>query len=272
MAKMTCNVISYILHRTVEITVVIPSPTLPEAMARDGAADPCTHTPKAKYPVLYLLHGSGNNNTTWTGYTNVELFAEEQQIAVVNVAAENKRYMKYGVDDFFRFMSEELPDFVCGMFPISSRPEDTYIAGLSMGGYGTLLHALTFPERFAALGALSASVKRIPVDAVFMPGFDPNTMECTFNEPEYDLDCLAEKVAAEGRPFPKVYMACGGKDFWLEYDKQYRDKLIGLGADVTWDELPEYAHEWRFWNIEIEKFLEWLPRTDYYAKQGKRTI
>ena len=146
MAKFTCNFISYTLKRTVDITVVVPSPTIPESMGMGGGT--CSHTPKDKYPVLYLLHGMGNNHATWTGYTNVELFAEERQIAIVNLSAENKSYVKLGGDDFFTFVSEEVPDFVCGMFPVSREPEHTYIAGLSMGGYGTLVHALNRPERF----------------------------------------------------------------------------------------------------------------------------
>ena len=48
--------------------------------------------------------------------------------------------------------------------------------------------------------------------------------------------------------------------------------LKELGADITWDEHPDYGHEWRFWNMEVEKFLDWLPRTDGYAAAGKRQI
>lgn len=267
MAKIVCNVISYVLKRTVDITVVIPTPTIPEAALHDHVEDPCTHTPKAKYPVLYLLHGRGNNHATWTGYTNVELYAEERQIAVVNISAEDKRYTDYGIDHFFTFMSQELPDFICGMFPISSRPEDTYIAGLSMGGYGTFIHGLNAPDRFAAIGGLSPSVKRVPPGADLYPVRDYG-----FNEPQYDPDMLAENLAAAGRAFPKIYMACGEKDPGFEVIKEYRDKLIRLGADVTWDQLPQYGHEWRFWDIEIEKFLDWIPRTDYYANMGKRKM
>lgn len=271
MAKFSCNVISYILKRTVDITVVIPTPTIPDAIARRKAQEPCVHTPKEKYPVLYLLHGMGNNHATWTGYTNVEMFAEERNIAVVNFSAENKSYIKQESDDFFRFVSEELPDFICGMFPISNKPEDTYIAGLSMGGYGTLVHVLSFPERFAAFGAFSAgtkqkSIKDLDNDDIHKEteGFVPN--------PDYDPATLAERIAAEGRRFPKAYMACGGKDFIYPSNVEMRDKLISLGADVTWDEISEYGHEWRFWNIEVERFLDWLPRTDNYAKLGKRQI
>ena len=82
MAKLVCNFISYALKRTVDITVVLPSVTIPEAMQlpMPGKENPVppTHEVKEKYPVLYLLHGMGNNHAQWTGYTNVELFAEER--------------------------------------------------------------------------------------------------------------------------------------------------------------------------------------------------
>ena len=269
MAKFTCNFISYTLKRTVDITVVIPSPTIPDSMGMNGGGKP-SHTPKEKYPVLYLLHGMGNNHATWTGYTNVELFAEERQIAIVNLSAENKSYVKLGGDDFFTFVSEELPDFVGGMFPIAREPEHTYIAGLSMGGYGTLVHALTHPERFQALGAFAAVVHLNPAllvaDAMAAASGQAEV------DPSIDPASLAEKLAADGKTFPKAYVACGAKDFLYKANQDFRDKLVGLGADVTWDEHPDYGHEWRFWNLEIEKFLDWLPRTDCYAQAGKRQI
>ncbi len=256
MAKFTCNFISYTLRRTVDITVVVPSPTIPESIMRPKAQDPCTHTPKDLYPVVYLLHGGGNNHATWTGYTKVEMYAEERNIAIVNISGENKRYIDNGVDDFFTFISQELPDFVTGMFPISKRPEDTYIAGLSMGGYGTLVHVLTHPDDFAAFGAFSASTVARTEDAKIR--FEPRK--------------LLEKFADEGKKFPKAYMACGKDDFLYEDNKEFRDLIIGKGADVTWDEIAGYGHEWRFWDIEVERFLDWLPRTDSYAAKGKRKI
>lgn len=267
MAKFTCNFISYTLKRTVDITVVVPSPTIPESMGMGRGT--CSHTPKEKYPVLYLLHGMGNNHATWTGYTNVELFAEERQIAIVNLSAENKSYVKLGGDDFFTFVSEEVPDFVCGMFPVSREPEHTYIAGLSMGGYGTLVHALNRPERFKAFGAFSAAVQLNP-EALVSGGADATAQKPA--DPSLDPLSLAEKLAKEGNAFPKAYIACGTKDFLYEANLAFRDKLLDLGVDLTWDELAEYGHEWRFWNIEIERFLDWLPRTDGYAKAGKRQV
>ena len=42
------------------------------------------------------------------------------------------------------------------------------------------------------------------------------------------------------------------------------------GVDVTWVPVDGFRHEWRFWNLQIEKFLEWIPRTDAYAADQKQ--
>ena len=66
MAKFQINMISYTLQRTVDVTVVLPSVTIPESLMGKPK-----HNYDNKLPVLYLLHGFGNNNQQWTGYSNV---------------------------------------------------------------------------------------------------------------------------------------------------------------------------------------------------------
>ena len=266
MAKVVCNFLSYSLNRAVDITVVLPSVTCPEAMGLPGQAE-ATHVLPAKFPVVYLLHGFANNHAQWTGYTNVELYAEERRIAIVNISAENKAYAKVGADDFKRFVSKELPEFVTNYFPISNAPEDTYIAGLSMGGYGALMHGLTNPERYHAIGAFSAGLNINP--AVFAA--DPLGQEQAKTDPQYDLHVLAQTIADEGKAFPPVYSACGMDDFLFEVNPAFVAELAELGADVTWKEVPGFGHEWRFWDQQVEQFLDWIPRDDVYAKMGKRS-
>ncbi len=266
MAKLVCNFYSYVLNRAVDITVVLPSVTCPEGL---GMADvPPSHVLPAKFPVLYLLHGFGNNNAQWTGYTNVEMYAEERRIAVVNFATENKSYARVGGDDFRRFLDEELPEFILNYFPVSDRPEDTYIAGLSMGGYGSYLHAFSRPEKYCAVGAFSAGIDINPETLV--TGM-MNSADIPL-DPANDIHALAGKLKAEGKTFPKVYASCGDQDFLYAADKAYAEELKELGADVTWSETAGYGHEWRFWDEEVEKFLDWIPRTDVYAKMGKRSV
>ena len=265
MAKLVCNFYSYVLNRAVDITVVIPSVTCPESLGLAGY--PPTHELPDRFPVLYLLHGFGNNHAQWTGYTNVEMYAEERRIAVVNLSAENKAYAHVAGDNFMRFIDEELPAFLKNYFPISDKPEETYIAGLSMGGYGAYLHGLTHPERFRAIGAFSAAVSIDP-DTFNISPFGKRTMP----REENDIFLLAKKVKDDGRKFPKIYASCGTEDGLYKADKEYADLLKELGADVTWDEMEGYGHEWRFWDAQVERFLDWIDRDDTYGRMGKRSV
>lgn len=260
MAKINCNVISYVLQRAVDLTVIIPTVSIPETMNWNEKKP--SHAVKAKFPVLYLLHGMGNNHATWCGYSNIELFAEERNIAVVMFSGENKFYRTVpGGDDYDRFIEEELPEFITNMFPVSECPSDTYIAGLSMGGAGALMHGLKNPEKYAAVGALSAAISCSENQA---GGWDGPKLP--------DPRTIVSEIKKENRRFPAIYLACGEKDFMYEENFAFQNFLKEENLPVTWVSAPDYMHEWRFWNWQIEQFLDWLPRTDYYASLGKRMI
>lgn len=259
MAKFQCNVISYVLQRAVDITVVVPSSTIPESL---NLGTTPSHVITEKYPVLYLLHGMGNNQATWGGYSNVELYAEERSIAVVMISGENKFYRNVpGGDKFFDFMQKELPEFVTNYFPVSDKPEHTYIAGLSMGGYGALLHGLSRPEQFAAIGAFSSALEA---------SFRAEDREQ--RDKNLDIYHLTEKALEEDKKIPPMYIACGEDDFLYEMNRKYKETLEEKKVDVTWASLPGYAHEWRFWDIQVEEFLKWIPRSDGYAAKGVRKV
>lgn len=244
MARMSCNVISYTLKRTVNIEIVLPTVTIPEALMNEGKVH---HNYPAPFPVLYLLHGYGNNEKQWTGYSNVELYAEERQIAVVMIAGENKFYLDSETDRFAAFIDNELHEFVTNTFPVSKKKEDTYIAGLSMGGFGALYHGLTHPELYQAIGAFSPAVKMQGVDV--------------------DLSRNVEEM----NTIPDLYIACGEDDFIYDDAKAFALCAKEKFQNVTWKSVPHFAHEWRFWDQQVEQFLDWLPRTDYYNDK-KRSV
>jgi putative tributyrin esterase len=210
----------------VDITVVVPSVTIPESLGLPTAqVEKATHVKAWKYPVLYLLHGYGNNHATWGGYSRIELFAEERDIAVVMFGTENKFYLNHeGDDNYFDFVSKELPEFVLAMFPVSSRPEDTYIAGLSMGGFGSLAHGFANPEKYAAIGAFSA--------AVSLGVANVNDVFKSLGK-QYDPLGIAKERRKEGRRLPKLYLTCGDKDFLYSANLEFKDELVALDADVT---------------------------------------
>lgn len=250
MARITCNFLSYTLHRAVDLTVILPTMCFPEMMEPDPH-----HRQNAEYPVLYLLHGYGNNHATWNGYTSVELYAEERNLCVVMFSAENKFYIDHGGDDdYFRFISKELPEFVQGMFPVSAKPEDTYIAGLSMGGYGSLIHALRESERFAAAGSFSGA---------------PMYYHAEKDGAEKDVLLQLEKNAEKAARLP-LYISCGTKDSLYQDNLDFVEAAKKLGYSVTWAGVPGFDHEWRFWDMQAEAFMDWIPRTDPYYNGGKK--
>lgn len=199
-----------------------------------------------KYPVLYLLHGFGNNHAQWGGYTSVELFAEERQIAVVMISGENKNYINQPQDAFYDFIENELPEFIEGVFPISHRKEDHYIAGLSMGGFGALYHGLSNTHKYNAIGAFSAAVE--------MEG-NPIDLYQVLEDSDGNIP---------------VYMTCGDKDFVYESDVKFVEAMKEKGMNVDWISVKDYEHEWRFWNLAIERFLDWIPRTDDYSNAKRK--
>jgi putative tributyrin esterase len=259
MAQLTCNFFSYTLHRAVDVSIILPTPVFSDAMGEGKAP---THHPKAKYPVLYLLHGYGNDSSTWRRYTPLERYAEEANIAVVTFAGENKAYANHpGDDKFYDFIAKELPDFVLGLFPISDRREDTYIAGLSMGGYGTLLHALSRPGDFCAFGAFSAGLgeegSQMAADAVV-------------GEQRPDISYLLKEAAGNMDKLPKGYLSCGTEDFLYKVNLKFQEQYLAQGGDLLWKAVPGFGHEWPFWDQEIKAFLDWIPRTDAYVGEKRR--
>lgn len=245
MAKIKCNVVSYKLKRTVDFTVIIPTITIPESLSNQNLG----YNLKENFPVLYLLHGFGNNHEQWCSYTNIERYAEERNIAVVMIAGENKAYLNNGDDLFYDFIEQELPDLITHLFPISNRVEDTYIAGLSMGGFGSLYHGLTNSSRYEAIGAFSS-------------GFGI----CK----DIDMNDVVTKLCQSSSRIPNIYLTCGDNDFVYESNVYFREHLVRLGVNHTWKSVSGAGHDWRFWDQSIEQFLDWIKRKDAYANQMRK--
>lgn len=245
MARFEINFISYALKRSTDITVVIPSLSFPEVIK-----DKQDHGLDHALPVLYLLHGMGNNHLQWCGYANVELYAEERMIAVVMISGENGFYKDQGeYRNYETFLNDELPQFLSSKFAcLSLRKEDTYIAGLSMGGFGALYHMLRHPDHYHAVGAFSPAIEH----------------------QQGNILVMSQQAIQDYMVLPSLFLACGEDDFLYKSDLNYHHFLDEHHIDHCWLSLPNYTHEWRFWDICIEKFMDWLPRSDGYANSKRK--
>jgi S-formylglutathione hydrolase FrmB len=97
--------------------------------------------------VLYLLHGLSDDDTAWLRRTSIERYVSELGLAVVMPQVHRSFYSDelHGLR-YWTFLSDELPQLVDSFFHVSTRREDTFVAGLSMGGYGALKWALRQPS------------------------------------------------------------------------------------------------------------------------------
>ena len=252
---LNCKYNSPVLDRNTQINVILPTPEKEgEPLGRD-------------LKVLYLLHGLHGDADSWLHYSNIRRYAEDAGIAVVMPSVNNSFYqdMAHG-ERFFTYMTQELPEYIQGIFPVSRKPEDTFIAGLSMGGYGAWYIGLSCPEKFAAAASLSGAVdvafRATPVpqgQAVELPGWITNCFGDLRTLPGSDRDifALAEKAQQKGC-LPRLYQSCGTADFLYGMNLCSCKKLTEMGIPVDWKEIPGMAHEWDLWDSEIRKVMDWM--------------
>ncbi|MBE6599579.1 MAG: esterase family protein [Ruminococcaceae bacterium] len=252
MAQITVNWFSSTMLRCQNSTVILP----------EGIKDGST------IPTLWLLHGKGDGHTTWSRNTSIERYAKERGIAVVMPDAENSNYadMAHGYP-FYRTIANELFDVMGGFFNLSDKREDNWIAGNSMGGGGALKIGLANPDRFSAIGCLSAGDTVFPfpggkpgenpdVDAILKRVYDARETVGT----EEDVLGNAQKIVTDGLPAPRIYHAIGKDDFLLSAAHRTRDffaSLEGNPFDYTYVE-DEGDHNWAYWDEHIVKFLDFV--------------
>ena len=253
MALIQVNYCSKALFRTVPLNVILPVDRF------DADTDSYLQKNGKRYKTLYLLHGLLGYYNDWVSFTRIQKWAEEKNLAVVMPSGDNAFYFRSRTpwNDYETFIGKELVEMTRRMFPLSRRREDTFIGGLSMGGYGAIRNGIVFSETFGRVIGLSSAVHLfddVSEDANI--GLFDNLEEAS----KTDLNPLiaAENMFTENRNVPKFYLACGAKDDLLEPNKHLRNFLLSKGADVTWDE-GDYGHDWDFWDLQIRKVLDWLP-------------
>lgn len=254
MASINCNFFSESLSMCCSMNVILPQSTQTQ-IGMTGKAS--SELP----PVLYLLHGLSDDHTIWSRRTSIERYVARYNLAVImpNVHRSFYANMKQG-GKYWDFISEELPQLVCTFFQVSTKREDTFVAGLSMGGYGALKLAFNKPERFAAAASLSGALDIVArsrsndFPELNELVFDPATLPGSTN----DLFALAEQAAQNPDSMPQLFQCCGTEDFLYEDNQRFKAHLDKLNISLTYSEAPG-VHCWDFWDRHIQDVLQWLP-------------
>jgi S-formylglutathione hydrolase FrmB len=220
------------------------------------------------YPVLYLLHGLSDDHTSWQRKTSIERYANKYGLAVVMPNVHRSFYtdMECG-NDYFTFVSQELPEIVTKLFPISTERKNTFVAGLSMGGYGAFKLALNKPEYFAAAASLSGIVnidiaakpenfeeeKKLHQEFEWIFG-DLKNIKNTNN----DLFYLLQKLKKAKSKIPVLYQCCGKNDFLYQNNLDFRNFCTKNNIKLKYEEEENTAHEWEYWDKKILDVIRWL--------------
>lgn len=163
------------------------------------------------YKTLYLLHGMGGDDSDWITHTTLSHLAKQLGLCVVLPSCLSSYYE----GKWASYVGKELVEVTRRSFPLSLRPEDTWIMGASMGGWGALHAAARYPSTFGR--------------------------------------CIALSTALGGRPIPRpecdLYLGCGTDDPLLEANKEIARVLE---CELH---LARGGHDWSYWNEALQAVL-----------------
>lgn len=274
MAVIKMSFLSKYLGMPTNLTVCLPSFSFQDAVHQKTDF----YVRGMKFQTLYLLHGGAGDDSDYVHLTSIVRYADENRIAVVMPSAYNYFY----TDDrkgprYWKYVSEELIELCQTLFPLSDKPEDNFVAGLSMGGAGAMKMGLVHCDRFAAVLCMSGSsinpdkIKEFPGPRARFVLKDPDVLpriplKTIFGDLDkykgslHDMWLRARLNVEEGKRLPKFYLTVGDQDFAREHVEDAYQYLTSLGYDTYFELVPGYGHEWTFWDLTLKKALDqWLP-------------
>ncbi len=259
MAIIHASFLSKSLFRTVDITVILPVDKI--------FAQPSEEKP---FKTLYLLHGLLGSQYDWISGTRIERWAMAKNLAVVMPAGENGFYIdqKETGRNYGEFIGEELVAMTRKMFPLSKNREDTFIGGLSMGGYGAMRNGLKYSDTFSHIISLSGALQLFEDEKETGVGTIASELSNFGDYQEALRSDRNPKNMIFDKKFthkPKVFMAVGSEDTLLLANRIYQRYLKENGFSLTYYE-SKGNHDWDFWDHYIKIALDWLPLDE--ASQG----
>lgn len=249
-----------------DVAVFLPSK--PRAFGMGGvAAHPEPVVDKTqKYQTLFLIHGGGDDYNAWPLDSMIQRACDAKQIIVIMPTILDLPGHFRGAD-YLGYVTEELVQIVRFMFPASPRREDTFIAGLSYGGYFSYRCALTHPQVFSCVGSFSSPlnvVEDVRRHHAGAKGFmSPDDIPGT----EFDLLWLAGQLKEKGENIPRMFQSCGTEDFTWDFNTVARDHFRSLELDHTWIQSPG-THNFEYWDWALKQYLNWLPLRGSSFKEG----
>lgn len=229
------------------------------------------------YPVVYLLHGYTDDNTGWLQFGEINRYADKAiaegiipPMIIVMPNGDSSFYINSydGKEKYEDFFIKEFIPAIEKTYRIKMQKNYRGIAGLSMGGYGTLIYALKYPELFAAAAPLSAAV------------YDDSTMvkmndnwEKTYGQlygrglkgkdrlsktwHSNSILKIVESKPADELKKVRYWIDCGDNDFLIKGNCLLHIALIEKNIPHEF-RVRDGAHNWTYWRTGITDALQFI--------------
>jgi S-formylglutathione hydrolase FrmB len=228
------------MHKSFGATVV-----LPDEYARGDQTD--------RFPVVYVLHGSGGDHTDWTANTQIGKLADRYHVILVMPDGGHESwYIDSPVDPRSRyetFVGVEVVGYIDAHFRTIAARQARAITGLSMGGFGALSIALDRPDTFGAVGSISGAVD--PRGCEDEPGINRVFGAPARHAAFWNSKAIVENAQSFENAHIDLTIDCGVNDSLVQSNRTLHERLVELGVPHDYAERPG-GHTWQYWANAIQ--------------------
>ena len=213
--------------------------------------------------VLYLLHGLSGNADEWIRFSKIEYYAKKYNFVVIMPEVQRSFYCNtiYGIN-YFDYVADELPQICSKWFNISTKKENTFIAGESMGGYGAIKIGLSRPNQYEAIASLSGVLDYEEFKKMIIAGKWPDMKK-------EELDILDDTVTpisliskvAKLNDCPRIIQLCGTEDFLYTHNQNFKKIMEKENYDHLYIE-AKGDHEWPYWDKAVQYAFMFFLKLD----------
>ena len=225
-----------------------------------------------EYPVLYLLHGAGDDHTGWVQFGEVKSIADNankeglstSMIIVMPDAQTGKRGYFNDIDNNWNyedFFFQEFIPFIEKKYRIKSEKRYRAIAGLSMGGGGTFIYALRHPDMFSSACPLSGYMGKLSYNEFYESNEEKlkkYRREKVFNYySNHNALSIIQNQTDENLKSVRWYIDCGDNDFLYEGNSLVHIALKKRGVPHEY-RVRDGAHNWTYWRSALPEVLSFV--------------
>jgi S-formylglutathione hydrolase FrmB len=213
---------------------------------------------KSRFPVAYLLHGYSGNYSNWANKV-LDIKDEADKYGIMIICPDgafSSWYINSPVDSSMRyedFIADELPSYIDKHYHTIKNKHARAIAGLSMGGYGSLMIAFRHPDVFGACGSMSGAVNLSDIYNKFdiAKRFGDTTIYAS-SWNKYLLKNIIKHYSKKDSLV--IIMDCGTEDFFIKDNRDLDNYMTQLGIQHDYKERPG-NHNWDYWADSIPNQL-----------------